>query len=397
MLELKDFLFEVYNNEDSEYVLDQYGGFESFEKELFQNISDQLKSDVPGWDIKFETGYQIPALVIKSNNKNIITSFKILPRNEDEDILVFSVISFVNKRGIDQTIEDEETTKISSMDHAIKVSINLIKKTREILSQKYSVLDEATNTGLMIGDQEQSVTGAPNFTKLQMWGNAQGALPREDNPKMSIKRRLFGSNQDSNDEVNPSLQKNESSSIKKTEKHPYGDPIEIIDNITSQIYGIFENDELDEEWELDEEFKIDYTPRGFNKLFYFETVNEPIIHLSLFVSFNDRDKKFSFKYLFLYKENMKIKSGGIGFIKLESFEEGLIPQDILQRLIGSMNQKFQELMEKLQASLNETFKSKAQQRYFYSKAKKSKKWKKMAGEFSPSTNYSKLPNKTKKD
>lgn len=352
MLELKDFLFEVYNNEDSEYVLDQYGGFESFEKELFQNISDQLKSDVPGWDIKFETGYQIPALVIKSNNKNIITSFKILPRNEDEDILVFSVISFVNKRGIDQTIEDEETTKISSMDHAIKVSINLIKKTREILSQKYSVLDEATNTGLMIGDQEQSVTGAPNFTKLQMWGNAQGALPREDNPKMSIKRRLFGSNQNDNDEVNPSLQKNES--IDKTEKHPYGDPLDIVDNIMNQIYGIFENDELDEEWELsgDTSSKNKYMPYGFYRILTFKTVEEPIINLFIKVEYMHESKKIALKYVFQYVEEKEpITKGGIGFIKIESFEEGLIPQDILKRLIGSMNQKFQDLMNKIQTSL----------------------------------------------
>jgi hypothetical protein len=37
------------------------------------------------------------------------------------------------------------------------------------------------------------------------------------------------------------------------------------------------------------------------------------------------------------------------------------------------------------------FRSKAQQKYFYAKAKKSKKFKKMAKEFSEKTDFSKLP------
>lgn len=41
--------------------------------------------------------------------------------------------------------------------------------------------------------------------------------------------------------------------------------------------------------------------------------------------------------------------------------------------------------------IEETFKSKKQQRYFYYKAKKSPKWKKMAKEFSDKTDFSKLP------
>lgn len=48
--------------------------------------------------------------------------------------------------------------------------------------------------------------------------------------------------------------------------------------------------------------------------------------------------------------------------------------------------------------IEEAFKSKAQQRYFYWKAGKgSKKWKKMAKEFSDKTDYSKLPEKVKEE
>lgn len=43
--------------------------------------------------------------------------------------------------------------------------------------------------------------------------------------------------------------------------------------------------------------------------------------------------------------------------------------------------------------IDEAFKSKKQQRYFYHKASKSPKWKKMAKEFSDKTDFSKLPEK----
>lgn len=47
--------------------------------------------------------------------------------------------------------------------------------------------------------------------------------------------------------------------------------------------------------------------------------------------------------------------------------------------------------------IEETFKSKRQQRYFYHKAKKSPKWKKMAKEFSDKTDFSKLPEKAEEE
>lgn len=47
--------------------------------------------------------------------------------------------------------------------------------------------------------------------------------------------------------------------------------------------------------------------------------------------------------------------------------------------------------------IEETFKSKKQQRYFYHKAEKSPKWKKMAKEFSDKTDFSKLPEKAEEE
>lgn len=357
MIELKEFLFEMYDEyEDDEYqetVIQQYGNFELFEKEFFLNLSDHLKFEKPNWEIKTKSDH----LYIKSKNNQVISTFRLFPSTRGEGLVTFKAFSFGNTKNVDgfssRETEKEERVRLTSMEEAIKTASALIKASRYILVEKYKYLiDESSNKGLMIGDQEQSVTGAPNFTKLQMWGNAQGALPREDNPKMSIKRRLFGSNQNDNDEVNPSLQKNES--IDKTEKHPYGDPLDIVDNIMNQIYGIFENDELDEEWELsgDTSSKNKYMPYGFYRILTFKTVEEPIINLFMKVEYMHESKKIALKYVFQYAEEKEpITKGGIGFIKIESFEEGLIPQDILKRLIGSMNQKFQDLMNKIQTSL----------------------------------------------
>lgn len=55
-------------------------------------------------------------------------------------------------------------------------------------------------------------------------------------------------------------------------------------------------------------------------------------------------------------------------------------------------------MDKLvEQIIDEAFKSKKQQRYFYHKAEKSPKWKKMAKEFSDKTNFSKLPEKVEEE
>lgn len=55
-------------------------------------------------------------------------------------------------------------------------------------------------------------------------------------------------------------------------------------------------------------------------------------------------------------------------------------------------------MDKLvEQIINETFKSKKQQRYFYHKAEKSPKWRKMAKEFSDKTDFSKLPEKAEEE
>jgi hypothetical protein len=55
-------------------------------------------------------------------------------------------------------------------------------------------------------------------------------------------------------------------------------------------------------------------------------------------------------------------------------------------------------MDKLiEQIIDETFKSKKQQRYFFWKAKKSKKWKDMAKEFASKTDFSKLPEKAQEE
>jgi hypothetical protein len=55
-------------------------------------------------------------------------------------------------------------------------------------------------------------------------------------------------------------------------------------------------------------------------------------------------------------------------------------------------------MDKLvEQVIEETFASKRQQRYFYHKAEKSPKWRKMAKEFSDKTDFSKLPEKSEEE